>query len=215
MPLTYRAGQWELDGAPLTDEALTAERDALADAWAEQLGQLAIVELGLGGPRAAIEFPLGRIERFGTRFLARIADMIASSYAAARGGVGRVTDAGWRAVVDQVARQEQYAQGFLADLRAGTVSEAQAVARARSYSGAAIEAWERGRGDQMGLQLPGFPSDGNTPCLGACRCVWTIEEFPDRWEATWQTRGDSGVCKGCQQRAKDWAPYVQKRTPEA
>lgn len=215
MPLLYRDGVWLLDGEPVNQDGIAEYRDALADQWAAALGQIAIAELGINAPRAAIEFPLGRIERFGVRFLGRIADMIASAYAAARGGIMAVTDDGWRTVVDAVARQEQYAVGFIDALKAGTVSEAQAVARARSYAGAAIDAFERGKADQVGLSLPGYPSDGDTACLGSCRCVWTIEEFPDRWEATWRTRGDSGVCKGCKERAKQWAPYVQKRTPAA
>lgn len=219
MPLEYDAGQWLLDGEAVTAEQLTELRDAMIDQFADELGQIAIEELGLSSGksdvRAAVEFPLGRIERFGARFLSRVADAITTAYTVARGGVAAVTDRGWTTIVEKITQQETYAQGFLDALRTGEVSEAQAVARARLYAGSAAEAFSIGMSDQVGLQLPGHPADGKTTCKGSCRCVWLIEELADRWEATWDARDDSGTCKECQERARDWAPYVQRKTAEA
>lgn len=218
MPLEYRAGQWALDGEPVTAEQITELRDEMVAQVADELGQIAIEELGLpngeSDVRAAVEFPLGRIERFSTRFLGRVTDMITTAYTVARGGVGRVTDGGWRTVVDLVARQETFSQGFVAALREGTVSEAQAVARARLYAGSAIEAFEIAKADQVGFEAPVFPTQD---CEGqvACRCWWEIQEFPDRFEGTWHAEGDRNTCGPCKQHAREFNPLVQRKTAEA
>lgn len=213
MALLYRDGQYRdtETGEALTELDLAVLRDTQADLWAEELGMLAARELGIGEALAAVEFPAGRIDRFATRFLARVGEMVTSAYVWAAGGIERVTDAGWRTVADLVARQERFGQGFVADLREGSLSGAQASARAELYGGAAVEAFERGRGDQLGLELPAYPGDGGTPCLGRCRCVWTIEELPDRWEATWLAHDDASTCTGCKDREERWSPWVQRR----
>lgn len=211
MPLLYRDGVWLLDGEPVNQDGIAEYRDALADQWAAALGQIAIAELGINAPRAAIEFPLGRIERFGVRFLGRIADMIASAYVVARGGVVAVPTEGWARVVTKISTQEAYARGFMDALRSGGVSQAQAVARARSYSGTVVDAFSVGMADQVGVSLPSHPGDGSQKCRGRCRCSWTIAEFDDRWEATWRLNASAEHCSSCLDNAARWSPLVRHK----
>jgi hypothetical protein len=211
MPLTYRDGQWEQDGESLTPEQLTELRDDLVDQYAAELGQLAINELGLEhGEDPANGVTEEAAAAFVLLFMRRVTEAITSAYTIARGGVGGVTQAHWHLVVDIVVRQQTYADGFGAALQAGTVSQAQAVARARMYAGAAVEAFELGKAHRVGFAAPAYPTQG---CKGGsnCRCYWSIVEFPDRFEATWKAVGDSATCEVCRQRAKDWAPFVQAK----
>lgn len=210
MPLTYAAGQYAIDGEPVSETELVAFRDQQIDLWAAELGQIATDELGASEPAQAIEFPLGRIERFAARFLARVSEIVTSAYVFAAGGVEAVTEAGWRTVAGMVARQEQFGRGFMEALRSGDLSKAQAVARARQYAGSAVGSFEAGKAALRDFDAPAYPTED---CEGGgnCRCFWSIEEFPGRIEGTWVAVGDRNTCAICRDRARDWAPYVQAR----
>lgn len=101
---------------------------------------------------------------------------------------------------------------LIADKQTDRISDAQFGARAEAHAGAAVEAFEKGQEQAAGgLDLPGYPADLETSCLLNCRCAWSIEEFDDRWEATWITEGDERVCPECQQRGEEWNPFVQTK----
>lgn len=216
MPLEYRSDQWVLDGETVTAEQLTELRDAMIDQFADELGQIAIDELGITPGEASFGDGISeeRASAFGLALMLRVSDAITTAYTVARGGVPLVTDGGWRTVVDLVARQDTYAQGFVTALREGTVSEAQAVARSRLYAGSAVEAFERGKADQIGFAAPVYPTQD---CEGItnCRCWWDLQEFPDRFEGTWHAEGDRNTCGPCKRHARDYAPLVQRKTAEA
>lgn len=225
MPLLYRDGQFSIDGEPITAEDLTALRDRVVETWGDELGDLARAELGIADqPRAAtarqagflrrepavqaIEFPLHRIESFGAAFLRKIASVISSAYVFARGGTERVTDAGWATVAELVSKQNDYAEGFVSALKGGQVSEAQAVARARSYGGAAIEAFERGVAAQVGFSSPDpgcYPGSGCTRCKGQCRCWLNYDEQDGGLLVSWRSEGE-GACVDCRALARQWNP---------
>lgn len=210
MPLLYRDGQFWIDGEAVTQDEIVARRDAMIDQLADDLALLTADALGLARPRTAVEFPLPRIEAFATSFLGRIRDALVSAYTWARGGPQAVTPAEWGTVAELVSTQDTYAAGFVAALQDGTVSEAQAIARARQYAGAATKAFSLGVADQVGFRAPAQPGDG---CEGgsACRCWWEIVEHPDRIEGIWHAVGDETSCGTCLDRAARWNPFVQRR----
>lgn len=213
MPLLYRDGVWRLDGVPVNQDGIAEYRDALADREADALGALALTGLARD-PDEDGPWEEAVVAAFLLAFMRRVSDGVTAAYVVARGGVVAVPPAEWRVVVDLVARQQGYADGFAAALRGGTISHAQAVARARLYAGATVDAFERAKAKQSGFDAPAYPGEG---CRGGsqCRCYWSIVEFPDRYEAIWRAVGDTNTCDVCRQRARDWAPYVQQKAPAA
>lgn len=228
MPLTYAAGQYRVDGEPITEAELTALRDQQIDLWADELGRLTIEELGITITRTiedtagqvtafrplstvAIEFPLGRVERFAARFLTRVGEIVTSAYVFAAGGVEAVTEQGWRTVAELVGRQEAFGRGFVDALRAGDLSEAQAVARSRLYAGSAVESFERGVAARHGWEEDPdqscMPGSGCTQCGGQCRCALSYDESPEGTELLvyWRTY-DQEACPDCKRFASDWSP---------
>lgn len=212
MTLRYRDGRYDHAGAPLTQTALAELRDRWAAAWQQELAEIARETLGIAPvPQQAVEFPAWRVNGFAARFLRRVGEMVVEAYVWAAGGVDAVTERGWRSVAELVARQEQYGQGFVSALLAGELTGPQAVARAQLYGGAAVEAFEQGRADQVGFEPPALPGDGSTACGASCRCQWHIEESPDRFAATWVAIDDDATCQECSERAATWNPWVQPR----
>lgn len=104
-----------------------------------------------------------------------------------------------RKELDQrIAEQLRYLDGFVADLKAGKLTPAQAAARAALYSGAT-------RGTYYATRYPGlaaYPGDGGTPCKSNCKC--TLEE---RKGLIWWILHPAEHCSGCVSRAAD-SPYT-------
>lgn len=65
-------------------------------------------------------------------------------YLLGRGGRGSMTQADYGSIGGMIADQYRYLNGFYAEVRAGTLTEAQIVTRARMYTNSAREAYERG-----------------------------------------------------------------------
>jgi hypothetical protein len=66
--------------------------------------------------------------------------------------------------------------------------------------------YELGKAESQGApSLPAYPGDGQTACLGNCRCNWDIEETEDAWEATWELN-DAEHCADCIANAEQWNP---------
>lgn len=209
MALVRDGNGWTWDGDAVSDAGAAKRRDQQVDDWADELGLLAAEVLAID-TRQAVEFPADQISTFATRFLRRVGELITSAYTFAAGGTEKVTSAGWDTVAELVSRQTEYGRGFVSALRAGELSAAQAVARARLYSGATVEAFERGRADQVGWEPPPMPGEG-TECQSNCRCFWEVAEFADRFEGTWVAHDDAGTCATCVSRVSEYAPYVQER----
>jgi len=93
--------------------------------------------------------------------------------------------------------QLKYLDGFVADLKAGRLTMAQAQARANLYSGATRGAFYATRYPG----LPAHPGDGSTPCLGNCRC--SLEE---RDGGIWWELHPAEHCSGCVDMASG-SPY--------
>ena len=209
MALTYEDGAYQIDGEDATEEEVIAYRDQQVRDWEAELAQIAVEELGIEGAREAIEFPSSRVSAFATRFLVRVGEIVTDAFVWASGGVDRVTEAGWSIVAAMVSRQTEYGRGFVAALRTGDVSDAQAVARARLYAGAAVEAFERGKSSQRGFDDADgeacYPASGCTRCLTQCRCWLSYDERNGELLITWHTT-DEEACPDCKDFAKRWNP---------
>lgn len=80
------------------------------------------------------------------------------------------------------------------------------LARAQSYAGAVRASYWRGA--TLGYNLPAYPGDGSSICLGNCGCGWRIvvlDEDNGDIDAYWQ-RGKDDSCETCVERAGKWAP---------
>lgn len=88
----------------------------------------------------------------------------------------------------RIAAQLKYLDGFVADLKAGKLTMAQAQARANLYPGAT-------RGTYFATRYPGLstvPGDGSTPCLGNCKCYLEAQGNKVYWRLT-----AAEHCAGC------------------
>lgn len=190
-----------------TSKALTASqlrdiRDALADGLEAEITDL------------VARFQSGEITI--TEWAVKFADLIRSGmtagYALGHGGV-HTLDTEAMAKIDALIRdQTSFAERFIRDLGTTEMSPEQMTARAQLYAGQAVRAYEEARGAANGIELPVYPGDGGTPCLGRCRCYWSIESDDTTVTATWVTSSDDRVCEGCFQRGQDFQMVTQART---
>lgn len=135
-----------------------------------------------------------------------------SEYMLSKGGRENMTSEDWGRLGGLLQNQYRYLSGFEADLKAGTMTEAQIQQRAQLYIKSARQAYERGQVAQLGMPaLPAYPGDGQTQCVTNCQCHWEITETEDEWRAYW-TLGAAEHCPDCVAHSKEWAPY---RLPKA
>lgn len=108
-----------------------------------------------------------------------------------------------RIVGDQVT----YLNGFLDRVERDGWNDARDRARAALYAGSLKQAFSRGA--TFGLELPAYPGDGSSECLGNCGCRWNVvwldQEELDA-DCYWLLGGAERHCKTCPQRAAAWAP---------
>jgi hypothetical protein len=197
----------------------TVTRDAIADEYALRYAQLAT--LLADGTVSLAEWRW--------TFSELLTEMIANGYVLGRGGFDRMGDDDWLKVTGIVKDQHKFFEAFasalqirLEDRESGqsiadvlTSSQAYVANRSALYSGSAINAFEQGKAAEASegkgnLVLPAYPSDGGTPCLGACRCQWVITSNDDerQWECRWQTEADARVCNGCQELGMLYRSFV-------
>lgn len=91
---------------------------------------------------------------------------------------------------------------------AESLSEAQLTARSALYAGALKASYSQGQHSGL-LDLPFYPGDGGTECLGNCKCAWdvTIEDAEDLdARAVWTLHAEES-CQGCLDREAG-NPYV-------
>src|SRR5436190_4071093 len=143
-------------------------------------------------------------------FARLIRDGTSAGFLLGLGGRAQVDLAALSTLDALIAEQLDFAMGFATELApaldAGTATAEGVAARSALYAGASVHAFDRGRSQAWGLDLPYFPADGLTACHGNCRCEWSIEDFDDRIEATWITVGDENTCDGCQARGNQYGP---------
>lgn len=120
-----------------------------------------------------------------------------------------------RALDRLLQAQIPYAEGFLQEIIAGTLTPEAIANRATLYQGAAVEAYETANADDWEIELPYYPAE-DTICQTNCRCAWNLETvFEDDDEvtyATWVTEGDDNVCDTCAERGAEWQRVEMKRT---
>jgi hypothetical protein len=201
--------QWDRDtrryrdtrtGRFLSPSAMVRLRDEFAGAMAEK-GKAATEKLAEGA-RTLQQWTADQRQALKTAYI--------DQYVMGRGGRQQMTQSDWGRLGQMLRSQYSYLNGFSADLAAGTLTPAQAVARGVLYFSSSVQAYEAGKGAAWGITLPAHPGDGSTECKSNCRCVWVIVETDTAVEASWETR-PAEHCETCVSRASTWAPLVFPR----
>lgn len=195
----------------VTQRDLLKLRNAVAGGVAEESSSLA--QRLVGGALTLAEWAKS--------FAGLIRDGVAANFLLGRGGTSQIDD-GARSALDRlIADQMGFAKSFATDLApqlaAGEATAEGVAARSALYAGASVQAFDHGRGQAFGLDLPYFPADGLTACHGNCRCEWSIDDLDDRIEATWHTVGDDATCADCADRGNQYgpdSPFVQQKGGE-
>lgn len=198
------------NGRLLTPRQIAKLRDDLAAEVASLIRQE--TETFLAGD---IELAAWRrnVERF-------IAEGTGSGYAFGRGGLANMTDGDYDRLARLLSEQTDVFGRFVAEVDAGNLSGAQIAARAETYAGASVNAFEQAQhqaaiGDSAAdWELPCYPADGETDCLANCRCAWDIVEDETGWTATWIAENDDRTCPGCTQRSEMYGPANPLRFPK-
>jgi hypothetical protein len=126
----------------------------------------------------------------------------AAAYFSGQGANG-LTPTGDRILGAALQTQLDFLAGFAASVE--DMSEAQAAARAALYAGALKSTYAKGQfGEQ--LDLPFYPGDGSTVCLGNCRCEWDVTIDGSTARAIWRLHAKES-CPDCLARAAD-NPYI-------
>lgn len=131
-----------------------------------------------------------------------------NEYMLGRGGRNAMTPADWGRIGQRVQVQYRYLDGFVNEIAAGRLSDAQIAARARMYVEASSQAFERATVAARGApDLPAYPGDGGTQCRSNCKCHWRITETETAWRAYWRISPVEN-CGDCLTRAGRWNPLV-------
>jgi len=191
-----------IGGRLLGRRQLVSVRDTTADAGAAEMRALA--GRAARGEISADAFRAGMREA--------IRNVHGSQYILGRGGLDAMAASDVRTLGGLLRTQYGYLDGFVRDLGAGRLSDAQAEARAAMYAGHGVGSFERGVAAAWGLHglLPEYPGER---CLGlsACRCSWSFRETEQEIECTWRT-GGSDPCVVCQGNADRYRPYAVPKT---
>jgi hypothetical protein len=96
----------------------------------------------------------------------------------------------------RIAAQLKYLDGFVADLKAGKLTMAQAQARAALYSGATRQGYYAARwGD---WEIPEELLPGMQQCVTNCKCrIWVVDEGGGRGTLHRAMGGDEHHCTEC------------------
>jgi len=134
-------------------------------------------------------------------------------YVMGKGGRNAMTQADWGRVGRMLRDQYGYLQNFGQDIADGKKSVAQIRNQASMYIDSSVQAFERGKAASYGnFTLPAHPGDGQTKCLGRCRCKWRIKETDEAWECTWVIDSAAENCEDCQGNARKWNPLIIEKT---
>jgi hypothetical protein len=117
-------------------------------------------------------------------------------------GADALTPGARRLIAEIVGDQVRYLNGFAEQVDAAGWNDARDRARAALYAGSLKQAFWRGA--TFGLDLPYYPGDGSSECLGNCGCrwrvVWIDQEDLDA-DCFWELGGPERHCTTCPQRA--------------
>lgn len=135
--------------------------------------------------RRAMEQAIARSQT--ASYIAATAERLGVRPAAVKG----LSKAERRELQQRIDQQLKYLDGFVADLRAGRLTPAQAAARAALYAGPT-------RGTYYATRYPGlpfYPTEGSE-CKANCRCSWRQDGDNYLWQL-----GAAEHCPTCQSRA--------------
>lgn len=122
--------------------------------------------------------------------------------AGAGGDAAKVAPDDWLRLGSTIRTQDRYLQDFARQILAGEVDPASVGSRAALYAKSA--AAEYSKQATKDVDLPAYPGDGSTACLGNCGCEWA-----DNGDGSYSwKRGKTDSCDDCIQRESDWAHYV-------
>ena len=185
----------------LTERQLLDLRNSIADGMGEESASLATRLLD------------GEITlaQWAEEFAALIHDGVSAGFVLGRGGVMQMDATAVERLASLITDQLGFAKAFATDLSTsldlGTATVDGVAARSALYGGGAVQAFHVGQSQDWGIELPYYPADGETSCLGRCRCEWHITDNADgEPEATWVTVGDERVCPECEARGKEYGP---------
>src|SRR3990167_5408349 len=124
-----------------------------------------------------------------------------------RSGLGRELDGADLARLNERIRQQwEFLDGFAADIRAGKLTPEQIKARARMYLDNGQASLQEGAVARLGIPLlPAYPKDGQSECLGHCRCWWDIRQVEGGFDCFWTLR-PAEHCSTCENSAALWSP---------
>ena len=121
-------------------------------------------------------------------------------------GTGVVSDKAREKILEGVANQLAFLQGFITEIEGEEEFKAGWENRARQYATSVkVPYWE---GKVKLLPLPAMPADLTTECGQGCKCSCDIKRVgKDRYEARW-TLHPAEHCQGCLERSRSWNPLV-------
>ena len=190
-------------GRFISVDVATTIRDRVLDAQAVRAGYL--VDSLVDGTMT--------VQAFDRELRARVKRVYVTEYLLGRGGRYAMTADDRQVLGDLVHESSVFVRSFVERVAAGDFTEAEVRSRTRGHVSAAVKAHERAkaRSYSADLDLPAYPGDGSTKCVGNCRCRWDVREKDDQWEATWKTKGGAGGCEDCERRGGEWNPFVQTK----
>jgi len=144
-----------------------------------------------------------------------IKDAYGAAYMLGRGGRYQMSYRDWGYLGRAVSEQFQYLNNFAAQVVSRPFNDediGQAVRRANLYPLSARQVMQRGYTYARGApELPAYPGDGQSECLGNCGCHWDLERDLDRWDCRW-IRGKTDSCETCKRNEVNWNPLVLPAT---
>jgi hypothetical protein len=192
----------------VTERQMLDLRNAIADGMSEESEALA----------KQLVAKTITLAKWAKAFAQLIADGIGAGFLLGRGGTALMDDASVSVLDGLIADQLGYAKAFATDLATALLddkaTEDGVAGRSALYAGASVHAFDQGRSQDWGVQLPYYPADGETECGGNCRCEWQLVDTDTELTATWITVGDRKVCDDCQARGDEYgpgSPFVQSK----
>ena len=192
-----------------TASYVDADGDALSDADVRDLLQR-VLEVQRERAADATRRMIARestLEEWEVELRWIVKDSFGMSYLLGAGGRNAMQMRDWGRLGVATSRAYSYLNNFANDLNTGSVSAAQALARAVMYPLGAKAPFARATAGTLGITLPVYPTE-DCPCLTNCRCAWSIARSDRVIEATWVAVNDKNTCDTCRDRSRQWAPLV-------